>query len=105
VKRGYLSQYFEGVAVKRLSSVEVDGLASHQHEFNGIKELKTILGKPEGKRKYAANFIYLSDALRVKLTGESMRKRTSTAPNHPGQHVVSLRVSTEDVKKKRLFWV
>jgi len=41
------------------------------------------------------------DALRVELTGESMRKRTSTVPNHPGQHVASLRVSTENLNKKK----
>jgi hypothetical protein len=61
VKKGYLSQYFYGVAAKRLSRVETDNLASHQHEFNGVKELKNLFGEPEGKSIYSTKFIYLSD--------------------------------------------
>lgn len=61
MKKGYLSQYFEGVAVKTLSAVEADVLKSNQHEFNGVKELRGILGEPHGKVKYEAQFIYLTD--------------------------------------------
>lgn len=61
MKKGYLSQYFDGVAVKRLSAVEADILRSHQHEFNGVKELKNIFGEPEGRIIYPAKFIYLTD--------------------------------------------
>jgi len=61
VKKGYLSQYFKGVAVKRLSAVEVDVLSSNQHEFNGVAGLKTILGEPDGKVSYPANFLYITD--------------------------------------------
>jgi hypothetical protein len=43
MKKGYLSQYFEGVAAKRLSSVEADILVSNQHEFQGVEQLKSIL--------------------------------------------------------------
>ena len=61
MKRGYLSQYFDGVAMKRLSSVEVDMLHSHQHEFNGVEGLREILGEPDGKVRYEAKFLYLTD--------------------------------------------
>lgn len=61
MKRGYLSQYFEGVALKRLSSVEADVDASHQHEFNGVEILRKMLGDPQGKSRYTAKFLYLSD--------------------------------------------
>lgn len=61
MKKGYLSQYFDGVAIKLLSAVEADILTSHQHEFNGVKELKSILGEPAGKVKYQATFLYLTD--------------------------------------------
>ena len=44
MKRGYLSQYFSGVAVKALSSVETDASVSNQHEFNGSAELKQLFG-------------------------------------------------------------
>lgn len=61
MKQGYLSQYFQGVAIKRLSAVETDPASSHQHEFNGAKELRTLLGEPDGSVTYAAQFLYLQD--------------------------------------------
>lgn len=61
MKRGYLSEYFDGVAAKRLSAVEADVIASHQHEFNGVEGLREILGEPEGKVHYEATLMYLTD--------------------------------------------
>jgi hypothetical protein len=61
MKRGYLSEYFEGVAAKRLSAVEADVITSHQHEFNGVEGLRAILGEPEGKARYEAKLMYLTD--------------------------------------------
>ena len=61
MKNGYLSQYFDGVAVKRLSAVEADAIHSNQHEFNGVKSLRDILGEPSGKNPFPAIFLYLSD--------------------------------------------
>ena len=61
MKRGYLSEYFEGVAAKRLSAVEADVIKSNQHEFNGVEGLRQILGEPEGKVHYKAKLLYLSD--------------------------------------------
>jgi len=61
MKRGYLSEYFDGVAAKVLSSVEVDELTSNQHEFNGARPLIEILGEPSGKIRYEGSFIYLTD--------------------------------------------
>ncbi len=61
MKKGYLSQYFEGVAVKNLSAVEADVLTSNQHEFNGVEGLRNILGEPDGKVRYPATFMYLTD--------------------------------------------
>ena len=61
MKKGYLSQYFDGVAIKILSEVETNVLASNQHEFNGVEGLRNILGEPEGKTRYEARFLYLTD--------------------------------------------
>ncbi len=61
MNKGYLSQYFCGVAVKSLSAVEADVLTSNQHEFNGVEGLRNILGEPDGKVRYAAKFMYLTD--------------------------------------------
>jgi len=59
MKQGYLSQYFKGVATKTLSAVETDTRASNQHEFNGVKGLKSIFGTK--RQKFLTKFIYLSD--------------------------------------------
>ncbi|MBW8072902.1 MAG: restriction endonuclease [Ferrovum sp.] len=61
MKPGYLSQYFEGVALKRLSVVEADVIHSNQHEFNGVEGLRDILGEPDGKFRFGARFLYLTD--------------------------------------------
>lgn len=61
MKRGHLSEYFVGVAIKRLSAVEADVLTSNQHEFNGVESLKRIFGQAAGKQTFSARFVYLSD--------------------------------------------
>lgn len=59
MKKGYLSGYFSGIAAKRLSAVEADPEKSHQHEFNGVVELKKILG--EQKITFTSKFVRLND--------------------------------------------
>lgn len=44
MKIGHLSQYFSGVAAKRLRVVEVNPRTSNQHEINGSKVLRVMLG-------------------------------------------------------------
>ena len=61
MKKGYLSQYFDGVAIKALRAVEANVNRSNQHEFNGVTGLRAILGQPEEKATYQARFIYLTD--------------------------------------------
>ena len=60
-RSGSILRYFTGVAAKRLSGVEADFEASHQHEFNGVDRLKRILGSAPEKQKFAARFVYLAD--------------------------------------------
>lgn len=61
MKRGYLSQYFSGIAFKRLSKVEANPEESNQHEFNGVAGLRQILGEPDGKVTRNARFMYFND--------------------------------------------
>lgn len=61
MKRGHLSEYFTGVAAKRLSAVEADVLSSNQHEFNGVAALKRLFGQALGAQNITARFIYLTD--------------------------------------------
>jgi hypothetical protein len=59
MRRGLLSDYFEGAAVKRLSAVEANPERSHQHEFAG-GHLRKMFGD-EDRLKFPARFIWLSD--------------------------------------------
>lgn len=61
MKPGYLSEYFEGVAAKRLSAVEADDTRSNQHEYHATKKMQVFLGSPEEKTRMPARFLYLSD--------------------------------------------
>lgn len=61
MKRGYLSEYFEGVAAKRLSAVEADGTRSNQHEYNATKEILAFIGRPTESTRMSARFLYLTD--------------------------------------------
>ncbi len=59
MKKGSLSEYFEGVAAKYLSAVEAHPESSNQHEFNGVAALKKLLGT--GRLTAKTDFIYLGD--------------------------------------------
>lgn len=54
-----LSQYFQGVAVKRLSAVETDPQTSNQHEFNGIRAMANLFGR--ARNEMATQYIYLGE--------------------------------------------
>lgn len=58
MKKGFLSEYFEGVVAKRLSVVESDPGQSNQHEFNGVKPLKKLFGDVR-LADYPARFVWL----------------------------------------------
>lgn len=60
IRRGLLSDYFDGVAVKTLSAVEVDTSKSHQHEFNGVTSLKKIFGGQE-RQEFPTRFVWLGE--------------------------------------------
>lgn len=61
MKQGSLSEYFQGVAAKRLTEVEANVLRSNQHEFNGVKALREMLGEPDQRVPYPSKMMYLSD--------------------------------------------
>ena len=60
MNKGFLSNYFDGVVAKRLSGVESNPNQSHQHEFNGVKPLKKLLGQ-EKLKDCPAMFIWLGE--------------------------------------------
>ena len=59
MNRGTLSSYFTAVAGKRLRAVEANPNTSNQHEFNGVQELRQILGS--SKRTFEATFLFLGE--------------------------------------------
>jgi hypothetical protein len=59
MKQGYLSQYFRGVGVKKLSAVEADTVKSNQHEFNGVRGFREMLG--DSRNTFPTCFLYLND--------------------------------------------
>ena len=61
MKKGYLSQYFDGVAIKTLSAVEADRTRSNQHEYNATREMLDFMGRPNEKTPLDARFLYLND--------------------------------------------
>ena len=61
MKRGFLSEYFNGVAAKRLSAVEALAHRSNQHEFDGVAALKSVLGPAVPRRSFRARLMYLND--------------------------------------------
>lgn len=62
MQRGMLSDYFSGVAVKRLSMVEVSqrGQGSNQHEFNSSRALKALMGEDD-RKGIPARFVWLGE--------------------------------------------
>jgi hypothetical protein len=60
MKSGYLSKYFEAVAVKTLKAVETNTSSSNQHEFNGTRELKKVIRTTE-TFQFPTKFIWMGE--------------------------------------------
>lgn len=83
MKQGYLSQYFKGIAVKRLSAVEAHPEKSHQHEFNGVGPLAKVLGPAIPKQKFGATFLYLNDDDPEPIEADGFVTWYDARENHP----------------------
>lgn len=60
MKQGFLSEYFVGITSKRLSEVEANPKKSNQHEFNGVKPLKNLLGE-EKVKDFPVRFVWMGE--------------------------------------------
>lgn len=78
---GRLSEYFSGIAIKRLSAVEINTNASNQHEFNGSKNLRALFG--ETRKQFKATFLYLADDERDILEEEGLMTWYDSRANKP----------------------
>lgn len=57
MKRGHLSEYFEGVAVKTLSTVDATPSKSNQHEVGTTTDMRRFLGSE--KRQFTVCYLWL----------------------------------------------
>lgn len=58
MKRGHLSEYFDGVAVKTLSVVDATPSRSNQHEVGTTAEMRRFMG--ESKNQFEVNYLWLA---------------------------------------------
>ena len=70
MEAGYLNKYFSSVAVKRLSEVEVNIQISHQHEINGNKAIRQVLGTDVPRKEYQVTFLYMEDDFTIDASGK-----------------------------------
>ena len=82
MRRGYLSQYFDGIAIKRLSAVEADETRSNQHEYNATRPMLEFMGRPTDATRLDTRFIYLDDDAEPVVTDAFLTLYDSRA-NHP----------------------
>jgi len=78
-----LSDYFQAVATKTLSRVEVDPATSNQREFNGVNSLKRILGDAPEKNSFPCTFIYQNDDSEESLVHSGEVTWYDARKNHP----------------------
>lgn len=86
MRRGLLSDLFAGVAAKRLTMVETITAHSNQHEFQGTKMLRQLLGD-EDRRRIPTRFIWISgeqEAVSEEgfLSWSNVRKGKPRAPEY-----------------------
>ncbi|WP_428632316.1 type II restriction endonuclease [Sphingopyxis sp.] len=95
MERGHLSEYFSGIAVKRLSAVETRPATSNQHEFNASTELKKLLGEDDLK-DIATKFIWIGHEQEA-VEAEGFVTWYDARRKHPTRSEYRLYYSTNDV--------
>ncbi|PCI41124.1 MAG: restriction endonuclease [Rhodospirillaceae bacterium] len=95
--QGLLAQSFSGVAVKRLSAVEVDRRRSHQHEFNGVSSLKLILGVDD-RKQIPTRFLWLGGEQEA-ISEDGFLSWYESRPGHPTRSEYRLYFPTTTVSE------
>jgi hypothetical protein len=81
MNRGQLSDFFKGIAFKRLSAVETSPETSNQHEFNGSAALRELLGEQD-RKNIQARFIWFG-AEQEALAADGAISWYDARRNHP----------------------
>lgn len=92
-----LSNYFTGIAAKRLSQVEVSPKNSNQHEFNGVKAMKRIFGGD--KWTFSTIYIFINDDEEKVVTANGLSTWYDSRLGHITRSEFRLYYSTNDVIK------
>lgn len=95
--QGLLANSFTGVAFKRLSAVEADINRSHQHEFNGVTNLKRILGEADIK-DISTRFLWLGGEQEA-ISEEGFLSWYDSRRAHPTRSEYRLYFPTTDVSE------
>ncbi|NQU58452.1 MAG: restriction endonuclease [Rhodospirillales bacterium] len=95
--QGLLANSFTGVAFKRLSAVEADINRSHQHEFNGVTNLKHILGEADLK-DIPTRFLWLGGEQEA-VSEEGFLSWYDSRRAHPTRSEYRLYFPTTDVSE------
>lgn len=104
MKRGYLSEYFMGVAAKALAATEVDPETSRGHEYQGVDAFREFLGSPNDKQKIAVTYIRLDDdapPFRLELEGTWYNSRKNQPHREPEYRLYYPAAAEEAVYKAR----
>ncbi len=84
IKRGHLSDYFEGIGVKRLSVVDAEPKRSNQHEIGTTRTMREqFLG--ESKTQFPVTYIWLGKE-QDGFTAEGTATHYDTRENQPRRH-------------------
>lgn len=97
IRRGLLSDYFEGVAVKRLSMVETTPTGSNQHEFNSSRALRKLFGDDD-RKGIPTRFIWLGEE-QEGVTADSSVSWYDARRRHPTRSEYRLFYSSNDVTR------
>lgn len=100
METGYLNKYFTGVVIKKLSVVETDSKASHQHEYNAKKPMDELFGIEVSRREYKARFLYLNDL--ETISAEGKMTWYDARSNHPTRTEWRFYFQTTEVSKRSM---
>ena len=93
-----LAEYIDGLAVKRLSTVETDTTVSNQHEFNGTQAMIRLFGS--GRIQMETNFLYLGEDEEETLSSIGFLTWYDAREQHPTRTEYRLYFPANEVMEK-----
>lgn len=98
MENGYLSRYFTGIVLKRLTEVETNPAVSNQHEYNARKPMDKIFGTETPRKEFEASFLYINDE--IVLNAEGKMTWYDARYNHPTRTEWRFYFQTTEVSKR-----